>query len=496
MNGSPATVGDLLAGTSARLADRTALVEGDARRTWAELAEAVAERSGALAGAGVGPGRAIAVVLPNGIDFVVDVLAVMGLGAVVVPLNPQLTPRELDTYARVSHVSGIVATPELAEPLRERADAEVWGHGVWVVTPEDRPPAATTTIDRAHGPAPDDPAIVAFSSGSTGTPKRIVRTHANLIHEADGFFATVGTSEADVILTVVPLSHAHGWGNCLLASLRSGAAMVVLPRFDRDAVLGAVERHRVTIFPGVPAMFGALADTRRATPERLASLRLCFSAGAALAPEISQRFLERFGLPVRQLYGCSEVGALTINLDGEPTATAASVGRPLKGVELVVRRESGERCDPGEPGEISFTSPALAAGYVDDPASESFVDGWFHSGDLGYLDTAGHLHLTGRTTLFIARGGYKVDPSEVEAVLQAHPDVAEVVVVGSRGGMGEEIVKAVVVAQGGRDDRQLRQELIARCRAELAEFKVPRVVEFRPEIPRSPLGKILRKYLV
>jgi long-chain acyl-CoA synthetase len=213
-------------------------------------------------------------------------------------------------------------------------------------------------------------------------------------------------------------------------------------------------------------------------------------------PEISQRFLERFGLPVRQLYGCSEVGALTINLDGEPTATAASVGRPLKGVELVVRRESGERCDLGEPGEISFTSPALAAGYVDDPASESFVDGWFHSGDLGYLDTAGHLHLTGRTTLFIARGGYKVDPSEVEAVLQAHPDVAEVVVVGSRGGMGEEIVKAVVVAQGGRDDRQLRQELIARCRAELAEFKVPRVVEFRPEIPRSPLGKILRKYLV
>jgi long-chain acyl-CoA synthetase len=183
----------------------------------------------------------------------------------------------------------------------------------------------------------------------------------------------------------------------------------------------------------------------------------------------------------------------------------------MKGIELAIVGEHGGWLDPGETGEICFSSPALTPGYVsDDPeVSRAFRGGWFHTGDLGHVDEAGRLYVTGRSKLFISTSGFKVDPFEVENVLRRHPAVADVVVVGSRGPLGEEVVKAVVVRAPGHgepggegggvdgdDDAGLRHELLAWCRAELAVFKVPRIVEFRAEIPRSPLGKILRKYLV
>jgi long-chain acyl-CoA synthetase len=352
----------------------------------------------------------------------------------------------------------------------------------------------------ADAGGPDAPALFAFSSGSTGTPKGMLRTHANLASEANQFFDTVGVSEDDVILAAVALFHAHGLGNCLLASVRSGAAMVLLDRFQRDEMLGLIERERVTVFPAVPFMCQTLAETRRASGTDVGSLRLCFTAGAPLARATFDGFLARFGVPVRQLYGCSEAGSVTINLDDDVAATAASVGRPMKGVEVAVVGEHDESLGPGETGDIVFASPALTAGYVgvDAEANDAFRDGWFRTGDVGHLDETGNLYVTGRTKLFISTSGFKVDPYEVEHVLRAHPAVADVVVVGVGGPLAEEVVKAVVVRtepDAGGDD-ELRRELVARCRSSLAVYKVPRIVEFRPEIPRSPLGKILRKYLV
>ena len=176
------------------------------------------------------------------------------------------------------------------------------------------------------------------------------------------------------------------------------------------------------------------------------------------------------------------------------------VGRPADARHRP-RRRRRRRCPPppGESGEIEFRSPALTAGYVgaDPAANELFHDGWFRTGDLGHIDDTGNLYVTGRTKLFISTSGFKVDPFEVEAVLRAQPGVADVVVVGTKGDLGEEIVKAVVVPDGSApDESRLRDQLVAACGDTLAPFKVPRIVEFRAEIPRSPLGKILRKYLV
>jgi long-chain acyl-CoA synthetase len=494
-----ATLPAMLAAAAARYGDRPAIISAGGRRTWRELEADVRRRAAGLERLGIGPGDAVGIVLPNNRDFVTTFLAVLWLDAVAVPLNPLFTMAELAVYLGGCQARGVATTAALVPAIGQQST------GAWVAEPDE-----LDLDDVAIGPGADDrsrpasPALYAFSSGSTGTPKGMLRTQANLANEAGQFFDTVGLTETDVIVTVVALFHAHGLGNCLQAAVRSGAAMVLIEQFQRDDLLGAIERERVTVFPSVPFICQTLAETRRAERYDTGSLRLVFTAGAPLARETFDLFLERFGLPVRQLYGCSEAGSVTINLDDDIDATVGSVGRPMKGVELAIVGEHGGWLEPGETGEICFSSPALTPGYVsDDPeVNRAFRSGWFHTGDLGHVDEAGRLFVTGRSKLFISTSGFKVDPFEVENVLRRHPAVADVVVVGSRGPLGEEVVKAVVVEAPGRggadgdDDAALRHELLAWCRAELAVFKVPRIVEFRAEIPRSPLGKILRKYLV
>jgi len=243
--------------------------------------------------------------------------------------------------------------------------------------------------------------------------------------------------------------------------------------------------------PGV--FFRMMADASYSP--RLTALRLCFSAGTALPRETFDTFHERFGVPVRQLYGCTEAGALTINLDEDPTPTAESVGRPLNGVSVEVKDETDAVVPPGVTGEVVVRTAAMTRGYhgMDDHNSEVFRNGAYRTGDVGHLDADGRLWLTGRKKLFIEVVGNKVDPAEVEDALSTHPAVQESVVVGIPSAIaGEELIKAVVVAASPIEE----EALIEHCADRLASFKVPALVEFRDEIPRSPLGKVLRKYLV
>ena len=266
-------------------------------------------------------------------------------------------------------------------------------------------------------------------------------------------------------------------------------------------MLAAIEPERVIVFPAGAVR---LPDPGRDPPGRPCRHRVAaagFTAGAPLARQTFDLFGERFGLPLRQLYGCSEAGSVTINLDDDADAHRR-LGRPAHEGHRPGRRGRGRRAarPRRDAARSCFSSPAATTGYVGvepEANGRSFAGGWFRTGDLGHLDGAGNLYVTGRTKLFISTSGYKVDPFEVEDVLRRHPAVADVVVVGAAGALGEEVVKAVVVQRRRRpDDRQLRHELLALCREELAVYKVPRIVEFRDEIPRSPLGKILRKYLV
>jgi long-chain acyl-CoA synthetase len=336
-----------------------------------------------------------------------------------------------------------------------------------------------------------------FSSGSTGRPKRVVRTHRQVLAEA-GLYKSLGLTPEDRIFAAVPMFSSWGMGSCLLAAAAAGATLVILDDphpflLRRRRALELLEQERVTVFPGVPFFFRLLAEAPGAAD--LSSLRLCFSAGTALPRPVFEAFGERFGVLVRQLYGSTETAMICANMSEDPVATFDSVGAPVAGVSVEIVDDDGARLPAGEVGEVSVTSPAASDGYADadEESMRAFREGSYRPGDLGRVDEEGRLYLEGRIKLLIEVGGYKVDPIEVQDVIITHPAVADAIVVGSAGDSdGEETVKAVVVPAAHCEER----ELIAFCRERLASFKVPRIVEFRDEIPTSPLGKILRKYLV
>jgi long-chain acyl-CoA synthetase len=345
--------------------------------------------------------------------------------------------------------------------------------------------------------SPEEPLVYMFSSGSTGRPKRVARTHGQLRGEAE-YYDWMGIKPEDKIFCTIPLFHTYGMGCCMVAATRTGATLVLLEDpnpflLRRQRAMELIETEGVTIYPGVPFNFRLMAEAPASAD--LSSIRLAFSAGTALPRPFFDGFLEKFGVPVRQLYGCTEAGTLTANLDDDPVASFESVGKPVDGVQVLVEDEEGELVPPGTVGEIAVKSPGLTSGYSDmeELNRQAFRDGFFLSGDLGQLDEDGRLTITGRKKLLIEVGGYKIDPIEVEDVVIAHPKVAEAVVVGVGTKVpGEEQVKAVVVPSDALDEK----DLIGFCQQRLANFKVPQIVEFREEIPKSPLGKILRKYLI
>ncbi|NLT07197.1 MAG: acyl--CoA ligase [Solirubrobacterales bacterium] len=500
---SAVSVTELLYANAAERADAEAVVHHGERVTWGELVDQVERLARGLAANGIRAGDAVALVLRDDPWYVASFHAVSALGAIVVPVNPAFKQAELEFVFRTGEVRCVIADERsagvceriaaaLEGPVTVVATSDAHGQSLTIDALVEGPPA-----DRLAPRDPDETFVYQFSSGSTGRPKRVPRTHGQCAAEA-ALYASLGMTAEDRIFSAIPLFHTWGQGACLLAPAATGATVVILEDpnpflLQRHRALELLERERATIFPGVPFQFRLLAEAPDGAD--LSALRLCFSAGTALPRETFEAFGEKYGVLVRQLYGATEAGVIAANMDPDPVATFESVGRPVGEIDVAIVDDDGQMVPAGEVGEVAFSSPALTDGYsnLDDVNRTAFRDGRFFTGDLGRLDAEGRLYIAGRKKLLLEVGGYKVDPIEVEDVLVAHPKVVEAVVVGVPGRAdGEETVKAVVVPDDDCDDR----ELIRFCQERLANYKVPRIVEFRDEIPKSPLGKILRKYLV
>jgi long-chain acyl-CoA synthetase len=483
--------------------DRTAVVYRDERLTLAELVERIERLADGLAKHGIGPGDAVGLVLRDDPWFVAAFHAIAALGAKVVPANPAFKQAELDFWFRSTGVRAVISderTAGVCERIVAGFDSPVQvigsgaGHGQSVTLAGL---VEEGSAGRLEARSPEEPLVGQFSSGSTGRPKRLDRTHGQCIAEAESYLA-LGLSAEDKILAAVPLFHTWGMGACIFGAAVSGATLVVLEDphpflLKRHRALELIENEAITVFPGVPFNYRLMADSP--ADANLSSLRLCFTAGMAMPRETFEAFGERFGVLVRQLYGSTETGMIAANLSDDPVTTFESVGTPVKGVTLEIVDDDGNAVPEGEVGEVTVASPSSTAGYGDLPElnAVAFRDGRFFTGDLGRIDENGMLYIEGRKKLLIETGGFKVDPIEVEAVINAHPGVSESVVVGVDTEVaGEQRVKAVVILDGECEER----ELIAFCRERLANFKVPQSVKFRDEIPKSPLGKVLRKYLV
>lgn len=483
--------------------DRIAVVYRDERLTLAELVERIERLADGLAKHGIGAGDAVGLVLRDDPWFVAAFHAIAALGAKVVPANPAFKQAELDFWFRSTGVRAVISderTAGVCERIVAGFDSPVQvigsgaGHGQSVTLAGL---VEAGSAERLPARAPEEPLVGQFSSGSTGRPKRLDRSHGQCVAEAESYLA-LGLTPEDKILAAVPLFHTWGMGACIFGAAVSGATLVILEDphpflLKRHRALELIENEAITVFPGVPFNYRLMADSP--AEANLSSLRLCFTAGMAMPRETFEAFGERFGVLVRQLYGSTETGMIAANLNDDPVSTFESVGTPVKGVTVEIVDDDGDAVAAGEVGEVTVASPSSTLGYGDLPElnAVAFRDGRFFTGDLGRLDENGMLFLEGRKKLLIETGGFKVDPIEVEAVINDHPAVAESVVVGVDTEVpGEQKVKAVVVLDGECEER----ELIAFCRERLANFKVPQSVEFRDEIPKSPLGKVLRKYLV
>ncbi|MGH7833351.1 MAG: class I adenylate-forming enzyme family protein [Candidatus Binatia bacterium] len=476
-------------------ARRTAIVDGKTAVSYEALGERVACFAIKLHSAGTRQGSRVALLLPNGSDFVTSYFAVVTLGAIAIPLNDQYQQTELLRFLDACGVSLLVTSKDHAElcrnvlSMRQAPGKLVFAEDL-IETGEG---ASARLSDLAVEIDPNAPVMYQFSSGSTGTPKQIARTHANLLFELESLTQTLSMTREDRFLGVTPFSHVNGLMRTMLASLRAGATLYPLAKFERQAVAEVIEQQRISVFIGVPFMFSMLARANFRRRPDFSSLRLCISASAPMPERLDRQFYEGFGMHVRQLYGSTETGTISVNLAEDIERSLGSVGMPLPGVEVEVFTEDGRIAGENEVGEFAVRSPAAITGYggLEDVNREVFRDGYFSTGDLGRRDRAGFLYLVGRKKFFINKGGYKINPHELETVLEDHPRVEEAAVVGEPTAYGDERVKAVIVLNGPCSE----EDIIEYCRGKIARFKIPSVIEFRESLPRSPTGKIRKGLL-
>lgn len=441
---------------------------------------------------GLKPGDVVGIYLPNSEWFAASFFGLARSGMVTLTLSTKYTAEELQAYLTHRPIAYLITDTLHLEKI-QKITADLDSDFCMLNIEEAR--VLDPGLD--SGPEPveaDTPLLMQFSTGSTGKPKAVIRTHGNLLAEIAGATRRTQVTAADRIAAFVPLFHAHGFANAMCAALFNGATLVTAFDFNPRSALKRLADERITIFPAVPFMIQMIVMTKLKTEIDLGNLRLCFTAGAPLEQSIAQGFTDRFDCAICQLYGSTETGALALDYSPTDNPNWSSVGVPFDHVDVGVFNESGQCLPQGEIGEIGILTSAATKGYDNNPdaTQNSFRLNRFFPGDLGLIDATGRLKITGRKSLFINVGGNKVDPAEVEAIISQLTGVKEVACVGLPAEYGGELIKAVLVL----DSPLARDAVLQHCVQQLAPFKVPKIIEFRDELPRSPLGKILRKFLI
>ncbi len=349
--------------------------------------------------------------------------------------------------------------------------------------------------------SPDDLAVLQFTSGSTGTPKAAMLTHRSVISSVVQTIAWVNVVESvnDAVLCIIPFFHVFGMNACLNLSVQKAYRMILVPRFDWLDLLpliDMIDKYKPISLPAVPGLWSALMMSSRVTKELLMPLRVPVSGGAPLPPKVADQYHTLTGRRIYVAYGLSEASSAAIFAPYPEGAPAGSIGLPLPDTDCrIVDIETGEQLPDGEIGELSIRGPQIMKGYYgnDELTAKTLDGGWLHTGDLARIDEKGFFYLVDRKDDLIITSGFNVYPSAVEDVIQSHAAVKEVAVIGVPDRLRGEAVTAYIVLQ---DNEQAdRDEILAHCRKNLPDFKIPRAVHFVRQIPRNPIGKPLKKML-
>jgi acyl-CoA synthetase (AMP-forming)/AMP-acid ligase II len=452
--------------------------------TFAELFVAAARVAEALRRAGLPEGSYVIFGAPNSAAFLPVVLGLWKMSATVGLMSPMDGASELQAVADKAPPFAHVVAEALAERWGAILDARVVALDADIAG--ERFALLLTAATRATNPHPDA-ALIKFTSGSTGEPKGVALTPANVLAEAASVVGTLGLTPDDTILAPVPLCHSYGFDLGGLAMLQSGASLMLPDAFIGRRVISDLADGRGSVFLGVPAMFRLMVDVPDRHVRDLSAARYLLSCTAPLSPALIAAFHARFGAVICQHYGSSEAGAVTTHIPARVLDKPDSVGRPMGGVALRVVDPNGRELAPGTEGEVVVQSPAVGERYVMGAAEDRPLgNGTVSMGDSGRLDADGFLYLTGRLDQMINVGGFKVSPLEVVQALELYAPIKEAAVTGVRDRQGEEVIYAAVTLRRPATET----EILAFCRSQVAEYKVPRRVDIRDELPRAASGKV------
>ncbi len=486
-----------------RLADKPAFINAATGQTYtyAQLAQAVRRLAAGLGAGGFSRGDVLALYSPNSPEYVIVMLAVWWLGGVITTVNPLATADELARQLADARASLLVTTPE----FMDKAGPAAQQSGVREVLVIGEAPGATPLLPLLSGSdeapeidiRPDELAALPYSSGTTGFPKGVMLSHRNIVANVCQFQPVTRLHEEDVVINAMPFFHAAGWAILFHMGLTNGCTIVTLPRFELESFLRAVQDYRTTATLLVPPVVLALAKQPVVDRYDVSWLRVIFAGAAPIGEDVARACAERVGCYVQQVYGLTETSpALTGNPEETANSKIGSVGVCVPNTECkIVDIATGDELGPGERGEICARGPQVMLGYLNRPDATAGAidrDGWFHTGDVGYADAEGYFYVVDRVKELIKYNAYQVAPAELEAVLLAHPAIADAAVIPSPDEQAGEVPKAFVVLKG----QVTPDEIMAYVAERVAPYKKVRRVEIIDAIPKTASGKILRRLLV
>lgn len=476
--------------------EQIAIVTEERAYSYSEFAAIIESAAAQLASTNLRDGATVALMLPNGVEFCAWYFAALSLGARVFPVNIMLPPSELASQFQQARVESIIFWDAFADSVQEAAH-------MLQPTPQMRrlsemqlqiEPGGNNTSSLLRTKAAlrtEDEALVQFTAGTAGTPRGAVFTQGSLSLTVRNIWETLLISDSDRILAILPLFHPFGQLVSMAAPLVAGATVVLHARLDIAAILESIEQHGITCFPAVPAVFDEIA---RIHPEleKLTSLRVCLATGAPLRESTYKIFVEDYGITILEGYGLTECSPLVSCSRIYYERRRESVGLPLPDIDIAIFSPEGVELPPGEPGEIAIQSPCLMKKYLGDIAAP-FANGYFLTGDIGYVDAEGYLYYLERKDDLIVKDGFFILPNEIEQILIAHPKVKDCAVIGLKDRSHGEIIRAYLVPEEG--ETVTAHEIRYDCKSQLPAYKVPDQFSFVDHLPRTPTGKILKRDL-
>ncbi len=520
----------------AQYRDRDAFVCMDKRITYAELDRMATQFGAWLQGAGLARGARVAIMMPNVLQYPIAILGILRAGCVVVNVNPLYTPRELQHQLTDSGAEAIVVLENFAATLEQVVDRTSLKHVVVtgvgdllgfpkstvtnfvvrhvkkMVPPYELPRATRLTDVLADGAkrslapvdlGPDDIAFLQYTGGTTGVSKGATLLHRNVIAnvlQSEAWMQPgmkgADAAEQSVVVCALPLYHIFALTVCCLLGVKTGALVVLItnPR-DIGGFIGELKKYRVTMLPAVNTLYNALLHHPDFDQVDWSHLRVANGGGMAVQRAVAEKWYAQTKCPIVEGYGLSETSPSATCNPTDATSWSGTIGLPLPSTEIVIRDDAGNDVPEGQPGEICIRGPQVMAGYwnrPDETAKVMYADGYFKSGDIGVMDANGQTKIVDRKKDMILVSGFNVYPNEVEDVIASHPGVVEVAAVGIPDPHSGEAVKVFVVR---RDPGLTEEAVIEYCRGQLAGYKRPKAVEFRTELPKTNVGKILRREL-